>query len=83
MINFYIQDITVVKELCFYEGKHTLLDLIEKFERIKNETDTDQEKYRQLFLAEVKTQLLSLEQYFKLLVNSYEKIKWKAYLHKN
>ena len=89
MIDSYIEDITVVKELCFYEGKHTLLDLIEKFDDINQtycgeesyETYKNQEKYRQLFLAEVKRQLLSLEQYFKLLVNSYEKIKWKTYSH--
>lgn len=86
MIDNYINGLSMEKELCFYEGQHTLLNLIESFdvdnedngEQLKNISD-NQKRFKQIFLNEVKKQSLSLDQYFRLLANSYEKIKWDTY----
>ena len=87
MINHYIKGLSIEEELCFYEGKHTLLNLIESFD-IANEKyngeqlnmiSRSQKRFKQIFFNEVKKQKISLEQYFKLLINSYEKIKWEIY----
>lgn len=83
-INSYINGLSIGHELCFYEGNHTLLDLIDRFD-IKDSdqsnrmTSNNLQIFRRIFLSEVEKQQISLDQYFRLLVNSYEKIKWEVY----
>lgn len=87
MIDKYVKGLSIEEELCFYEGKHTLLNLIESFDIENGEYNGEQlniishnqKKFKQIFLNEVQKQTMSLEQYFKLLTNAYEKIKWEIY----
>lgn len=78
MINRYINGISYKEEILFYEGDHTLLNLIRQFEHQKFEENNDI-LYREKLLEAINLQLESLENYFKLLSFSYEKLYWNIF----
>lgn len=86
MIDRYINGLQIDQEILFYEGNHALLDLINRFD-IKNNKHSNPkdscntQTIKRIFLNAVEKQQSSLDQYFKLLVFSYEKIKWETYSH--
>lgn len=78
MITRYTNGISTGEELLFYEGEHTLLNLIRQFNQQTLEVHDDI-LYRKKLLSAINLQLESLENYFKLLSFSYEKIRWTIF----
>lgn len=80
ILNQYLTQHKIEGDFLFYEGMHTILDIIKEFEGDKRNYDyISLEKDRKKFIDTIEIQKRSIERYWKVTTLSYEKIRYEVY----